>query len=295
MDGEVVVRVDGIPRPAVVVATEGDRTRVRFRDAGGQREEWVLTSSLVPVEVGHNRPPLLKLIGLGVVGVLGLALLLYPGGSDKPLLDSTPSPSPVVSALPSASPTAQSAGPVTIALFGDSLFAGRGTAPGTTTLAQTAAKQLGWTPTLLAEDGTGYTTSGNSPAYGERLAKLTTAPDVLLLEGGASDTNATHDALAKAANTVIDGLQQRFPKTKLVLMGPVAMEQPVDAGLARVSLVLKQVAAGQGVPYIDVIGRRWITADNAGAFTAATGFYPNAAGHAYLANRLAPVLKQAVG
>jgi len=77
VDGEVVVTIDGIPRPAVVVATDGDRSRVRFRDAGSQREEWVATSSLVPVEVSRSRPPLLKLLGLGVVGVLGPTRMAY--------------------------------------------------------------------------------------------------------------------------------------------------------------------------------------------------------------------------
>ena len=300
---EVVITVDGRPRPAVVVATDGDRTQVRYRDAGSWVEEWLPTSEVLAVEEGRATPPWLKLAGLGVLGVLGLVLVLYPGGNERladkvtptatPTAKPTATPTPSLSASPEPSPTAAATKPVTAVLFGDSLASGRGVPPGTPTLLQVAAQKLGWKSTVRAGDGTAYTTGGKRGGlpYAARLAReVTSAPDVLVLQGGASDTGASPEQLTQAATAVVREVKRRFPTTKLVLLGPVAMEQPPDGQLVRVAATLKAVAQREKVPFVDPIGLHWITAANHGDYTSATGFYPNAAGHAYLGGKLAAVL-----
>jgi acyl-CoA thioesterase-1 len=278
---EVVVLIDGLPRPAVEVARNGDRVLVRFRNAGQVEERWVSATDVVPVEQGTT-VPWLKIGGLALVAVFGLALLLLPGGSDKPLLSTTPAPTPRATASPE--PTAS---PVTTAvLFGDSFTAGKGSPSGTHTALQVAADRLGWRSLVLAQQGTGFTTT---PSYATRLAHtLTSAPTVLLLEGGASDTAASTAQLTAAATSTLQALHQRFPTTRIVLIGPVAMEQPPDAGLVRVSHALKAVAAAQHATFVDPIP--WITAANSEKYLSPTGYYPNAAGHAYLGRLLAAAL-----
>jgi hypothetical protein len=90
---EVVVRLGGLPRPATVIERRGDQLRVRFRQAGGYDERWVDAADVVEVE-GSTRPPYLKIAGLAVLAVLGLLLVLWPGGSDRPLVGPTPTPTP---------------------------------------------------------------------------------------------------------------------------------------------------------------------------------------------------------
>ncbi len=307
---EVVVTLDGTPRPAVVVARDGERVRVRFRQAGGFEERWVPISSVLTVEPGRPRPPVLKLVGLVTGGAAGLALLLYPGGSDRRLADSvrspTPSPSSTATATPAAradaqvgasarpTPTAGSRGRVTAVMFGDSLFTGRGLAPGQPTLAQVATRLLGWDTTILGGDGTGFTTGGRrgGQPYAVRLSRVTTAPRVLLVEGGASDTSATPEQLTKAAGAFLERLARRFPTTTVVLLGPVAVEQPPDGQLVRVGKVLAAAAAAHRIRYLDPIALGWINTSNAGGFRSASGFYPNAAGHAFLGRKLAAALRQ---
>lgn len=299
---EVVITVDGRPRPAVVVASDGARTQVRYRDAGGWTEEWLPTDEVLAVEEGRTAPPWLKLAGLGALGVLGLVLVLYPGGNDRLADRVTPTPTPTPSATvsptpaPTPSPTT-AAKPVTAVLFGDSFVSGRGNPPGTPTAVQVAAQRLGWKATVRGGDGTAYTTGGKrgGQPYAARLAReVTSAPDVLVLQGGASDTAATPEQLTAAATAVVRDLKRRFPQTKLVLLGPVAMEQPPDGQLVRVAKTLKAVADREKVPFVDPIGLRWITEANHSGYTASTGFYPNAAGHAYLGKRLAEVLDHLV-
>lgn len=294
---EVVVTVDGLPRPATVVDrhadADGERVLVRFRQGGGFEQRWVPAASVMPVEEGPARPPLAKLGGLGLVGVLGLTLLLWPGGSDKPLLSDAPTPSPTPTVSVSATPSPDATpSVVTAVLFGDSFSAGRGVMPDTPTALEVAAARLGWQSVTRARAKTGFTTR---PSYAVRLdAEVTTAPDVLLLQGGASDTGATPAALTRAVRTVLTTLRKRFPSTRLVLIGPFAMEQPVDQSLVRVNRVLRTVAKERGVAYIDPLAQHWITASNFEQYLSATGFYPDAEGHAFLGAKLAPRLRALV-
>jgi acyl-CoA thioesterase-1 len=302
---EVIVTIDGHPRPAVVIDSDGERTLVRFRDAGGHRQEWVHSASVVTVEASRQRPPLLKIAGLLAVGAVGLALLLHDGGSDTRLADLSPTPTPSPSAArspspaPTPEPTATAAPVATPAslravLFGDSFFAGRGLTQGQPGAAQVAAKALGWTAEVRGGDGTGFTTAGSrgGKPYAQRLAELTKAPDLLVLQGGASDTGASPEALTAAANKVIVALQGRFPKTRIVMMGPVAMEQPPDGQLVRVDGTLRAVAAAHKLSYLYPIVGHGVPAASAPSLTAASGFYPNAAGYRVLGTRLATELER---
>jgi hypothetical protein len=285
---EAVVTLDGRPRPAVVLARAGDQVLVRYRHAGAHEERWVPEAAVVTVETGTARPPLAKLAGLGLVGLLGLALLLWPGGSDKPLL--SPTPTPTTTSAPTATPTPSTTptpAVVRAVLFGDSLTAGKGNPAGTRTTLEVAAAALHWQYVVHAALGTGWTTH---PSYGERLVKeVTTAPSVLVLQGGASDTSASAAQLGAAVRTTVAALRARFPHTRLVLVGPVAMEQPPDQSLVRVSATLKATASALHLTYVDPIP--WITAATWEKYVAPTSFYPNPSGHAYLGARLATVLR----
>lgn len=290
-ENEVVVTLDGRPRPATVVEHGPERTLVRFRDSGTFREEWVPNSRIVTVEAGTDQRKLYKLVGLTVVGAIGLALLLVPGGSDKPLSEVLPTASASTAPTATASPAASSQR-VRAVVFGDAFVAGKGLAAGQPTAVQVAATELGWDATFLGGEGTAFTTGGRrgGQPYAVRLKALTTAPDLLLLQGGASDTPASPEQLTSDADAVLADLQTRFPRTTVIMLGPVAMEQPPDGQLVRVDATLRAVALAHKVAYLDPIALRWITAANSPGYTAATGFYPNAAGHAYLGHRLAQAL-----
>lgn len=281
---EVIVTVDGIPRPAVVVDSDGARTLVRFRDAGGWREEWVPSAQALPVEAPGGRPPYLKLVGMLALGAVGLLLVLYPG-SDRRLAEVVATPTP--SAAPTATASAAPVATVTAVVLGDSFSTGKGNPDGTPTALQLATRALRWTTTLRAARGSGFTTANGVAA---RLAAVAAAPTVLVIQAGASDTAARAEDLTRAVGAVLDTARRRFPETRVVLVGPVAMEQPADGQLVRVDRTLAAVARARGVAYVDPIAAGWITPANAGALTASTGFYPNAQGHAYLARRLRTAL-----
>lgn len=289
---EVVVTLDGLPRPATVVGRDDDRLLVRFRQGDGYAERWVPADSVLGVEESGTALPLGKVVGGAAVALLGLLLLLYPSGSDRPLLSDRPgaTPTPSASAGPTPMPSTAPTG-VRAVVFGDSFTAGRGNAPATPTALEVAAQQLGWRFATRARTKTGFTTS---PSYASRLAaEISGTPDVVLLQGGASDAEASATDLTRAARSTLAGLQRRFPRADLVLVGPVAMEQPADQSLVRVDQVLRDVAADLRITYVDPIALRWITPANYTRYLSTNGFYPNAAGHAYLGAKLAAALRTA--
>ena len=96
MSEEVVVRIDGLPRPATVVERGGTDVLVRYRHAGEYVDKWVPAADVGDVEPGASLP-VAKLVGLVALAVLGLLLLLWPGGSDRPLIEDRPTPTPTAS------------------------------------------------------------------------------------------------------------------------------------------------------------------------------------------------------
>ena len=286
---EVVVTLDGLPRPAELLQRDGDQVLVRYRHAGGWQERWVPATAVLEVEQSRTTPPPWKLVGLGVLGLLGLVLLLWPGGSNKPLLSDTPSPSPTPTATATPTPSASPRPTVVTALLlGDSLTAGRGNPPRTATALQVAARQLGWQTTTLAREGVGFTTT---PSLAALMLTSSASPRVVLVQAGAADTEVAAGQLRAAATATLQQARRRFPRAVVILVGPVAMGQPVDPSLVRVNTVLGAVAATQHVPYVNVIGSRWITAANTGRYVSAGSYYPDAEGHAFLGAHLAQVLR----
>ncbi|MGZ6804478.1 MAG: hypothetical protein ACXVFU_15645, partial [Nocardioidaceae bacterium] len=79
--------------------------------------------------------------------------------------------------------------------------------------------------------------------------------------------------------------------TRVVVVGPVAMEQPPDGQLVRVDGTLRAVATAHHVAYVDPIAQHWVSPAAAPSLTAPAGYYPNAAGHALLGKRLAAALE----
>jgi hypothetical protein len=69
------------------------------------------------------------------------------------------------------------------------------------------------------------------------------------------------------------------------------MQQPPDGQLVRVAGTLRAVAAANKLTFLDPIAQQWVPVATAPGLTAATGFYPNAAGYSLLGRTLAAALR----
>lgn len=202
-------------------------------------------------------------------------------------------------ALPAAtsSANAPAGGKVRALFFGDSLMAGTCSRPTRPVMARVAARQLGWDITVDAVGGTGFTTGGHrGKPYLERLTRpgvLSTAYDVVLIEGGTNDKAADPANVHDRATATVGYVRSRLPTAKIVLMG--AYNPPsrrYDARRVTIDAVIRTVAVEQNLPYFSPISGGWAKGQGR-RFLCSDGLHPSTYGYGVLAARLVRALRTA--
>jgi len=203
--------------------------------------------------------------------------------------------------LPAAAgPSVAHSGGVQAYFFGDSLMNGTGASPRRPVMARVAAARLGWQVQVDAWGGTGYTTTGRSPGYLDRLrlpGALAGTYDVVLLEGGTNDARNAGDpeAVTEAVHAVVDEVQRRQPQALVVLMGAYDPPPPglIDPRRAVIDSLVAEVAAERGLPFFSPLSGGW-TSGQAPSFLTADRLHPSTRGYGVMGARLAQELTLAV-
>ncbi|WP_067454916.1 SGNH/GDSL hydrolase family protein [Actinomadura macra] len=188
--------------------------------------------------------------------------------------------------------------PPVVMFLGDSYTVGERGAVPETTYAPATARLLGWQVIVGGRAGTGFVARGGQ-AHREAFLELfesqlgwRPAPDLLIVSGGHNDWRFPATRVAVAAHIVLERARQRWPGTRLVLMGPLWGNGNPPASALAIRDGLKALATQLGIPFIDPIGEQWITGSrlsgpgNAHQFIRGDGTHPNQAGHRYVATRL---------
>ena len=196
----------------------------------------------------------------------------------------------------SAGPPVPKGSAVQAYFFGDSLMGGTGSSPKRPVMARVAAAQLGWEVEVDAWGGTGYTTTGSSPGYLERLQRpgaLRGEYDVVLLEGGTNDARvrSTPEQVRTAVREVVALVRERQPRAQVVLMGAYDPPPPgrVDPHRAVVDRAVAQVAAELGLQFFSPLSGGWTTGQPT-AFLHPDQLHPTAFGYGVMGSRLAAEL-----
>jgi lysophospholipase L1-like esterase len=184
--------------------------------------------------------------------------------------------------------------------LGDSYTSGiRGTMPEETYMADTA-RALGWQIVIGGHAGTGFVGQGRvrknfTKLYDQELA-WRPPPDLMLIAGGHNDVAYKPEQVSAAARELLTKVGQRWPRTKVVLIGPMWGGDPTARAL-KVRDSLREVATASGTPFIDPLEEQWITGSikkhtgNAARFIRKDGTHPNREGNRYLATRLVAELR----
>jgi lysophospholipase L1-like esterase len=210
-----------------------------------------------------------------LAGVLALALAGLPASAGPPV-----------------APTSQ----VSAYFFGDSLMAGTGASPRRPVMARVAAARLGWDVEVDAWGGTGYTTTGSSPGYLDRLRRpgaLSGDYDVVLLEGGTNDARvrSSPEQVRVAVQAVVAHVRERQPRAQVVLMGAYDPPPPgrVDPHRTTVDRAIAAVADELGLPFFSPVSGGW-TEGQGPAFLHPDGIHPTTRGYGVMGSRLAEEL-----
>ena len=196
----------------------------------------------------------------------------------------------------SAGPAEERPAAVSAYFFGDSLMGGTGVSPKRPVMARVAGARLGWDVEVDAWGGTGYTTTGRSPGYLDRLRRpgaLTGRYDVVLLEGGTNDAHNAGNprAVRDAVVAVVEEVRQRQPQARIVLMGAYDPPPPgaTDPRRRIVDGIVAGVARTLGLPFFSPLSGRW-TVDQPPSFLHRDRLHPNARGYGVMGSRLAEQL-----
>lgn len=240
-------------------------------------------------------------MAVAAIGVSALALNTHTASDVAPpapkvsVSSAAPTPKPTPKPTPTALKIKLPKDP-SVLIIGDSYTEGVGTADALQEgWAYVASRTLDLNPRVDGIAGTGFAWGGGPEntegrQFSVRLREIadekTITPDVLVIQGGQSDTLLKDDAaVTKAVVSTVTEARKLWPGVQVVVMGPSAPE-PLASNLAGTNAAVRAGAATAKVPFINATGEHWFTAQTSDAYHY-DGSHVNTAGHKVIADRFA--------
>lgn len=148
-------------------------------------------------------------------------------------------------------------------------------------------------PFVEAEEGSGYVTPGNDDGnvFGDQISKVVRPNDrVVIVFGSGSDSDVTADQLQPAVRQTLDAIRAQAPQARLVVVGPVSLNPDPPATTLQTRDVIRTEVQSMGADFVDPIEDGWFF-DRPDLITP-DGIHPNDGGHAYMADKIAPLIVQ---
>ncbi len=146
-------------------------------------------------------------------------------------------------------------------------------------------------PDVASEGRAGYVVRGDHGSVFEDLTGRAVHPDdaLVVFFGSRNDEGVDAAQMARMAHDTFDLARHIAPSSKLLVIGPPwpTADPPFDV------LYVRDILSGQaraaGATFIDAIGEAWFVGrpDLIGP----DGVHPNDAGHAYMAEKIAPLIR----
>ena len=148
-------------------------------------------------------------------------------------------------------------------------------------------------PVIAGEGASGYVHPGNTGStFGQRVTMYVRPQDELVVFFGSSnDSIASPSALASAAHVAFANTKAAAPAAKLLVIGPVATNPTLGPGLARIPGILRNEALAVGAVFVDPIAEGWLADPG---LIGSDRVHPNDAGQKYLAERIGPLMRDAL-
>lgn len=183
-----------------------------------------------------------------------------------------------------------------VAVIGDSYTAGSvegGEGPnGWTERAWQALGQRGVpvTADVAAEGGAGYAVRGNRGDVFADLTAQSVQPDdaLVVFFGSRNDQDVDPAQLTRLVRDALGLARRVTPTAKMLVIGPPWPTAEVPASVLRSRDILALQARGVGAEFVDPIAERWFV--DRPDLIGADGVHPNDAGHAYLADKIVPLI-----
>jgi len=143
---------------------------------------------------------------------------------------------------------------------------------------------------VAAEGRAGYGVPGDHGSLFEDLTARAVKPDDVLVVffGSRNDQGVDPGLLAERASAAFDLARRFAPSARFLVIGPPWPTADVPGAMLQVRDVLNAEARAAGAAFVDPIGDRWFV--DRPDLIGPDGVHPNDAGHAYLADKIAPLI-----
>ncbi len=143
---------------------------------------------------------------------------------------------------------------------------------------------------VAAEGRAGYVVRGyQNHVFGDLAPRAISADDTLVVfYGSRNDQGADPLAILGAAQGAFDFAHRTAPSARLLVIGPPWPTADVPPVVLQIRDMLRTAAGLAGATFVDPIAERWFVGrpDLIGA----DGVHPTDAGHAYMADQIAPLI-----
>ncbi|GIH29469.1 hypothetical protein Aph01nite_77790 [Acrocarpospora phusangensis] len=184
-------------------------------------------------------------------------------------------------------PLVPPAAPV-VMFVGDSFAVGSGPVRSWETYSAETARLLGWQLITAGGRGAGFVARGKiHRTFGESFTRELAwrpEPNLVVLAGGHNDRRAA-PKVRTAATRLISRVKERWPRARIVVVGPIWLKKPPKAAY-KVRDAVAKAAWLAGVPFADPLTQKWARTD-----VLPDGTHPTAAGHDRLARWLVTTLR----
>lgn len=148
---------------------------------------------------------------------------------------------------------------------------------------------------VMAQPGSGYLTRGATDLVFREAAtlRLRSTADVVVVFGSRNDGRQTDMAMYQAAKMLYSDIHDIAPQAKVVVFGPVWVDADVPDFISANNAAMARAAAEEDVQYIDALAEGWFAGSEQGLI-GEDGIHPTDVGHAYLAEKIFPVLNEVI-
>lgn len=223
-----------------------------------------------------------------------MAVAMLAGCSEQPTV---PTPS-VASVPPSLPPIVHYHG---VALIGDSYTEGsgeggqRGHGWPALVVGDLRAQGVLVSPIKAAEGGAGYVaTSEKGDTFGDIARRVISRDaELVVFFGGANDVAFPPERVGAAVLETFTSVKAGAPIAKLLVIGPVWPGPGPPEAFLDVRNAVREQAQAVGAVFVDPIAEGWLA--DTPELIGADRFHPTDEGHRYLAARIGPLIRIALG
>lgn len=149
--------------------------------------------------------------------------------------------------------------------------------------------------TTASAGGAGYVAA--SPITGQTLPQVEGANpavnyDVVIVFGSRNDSRAAAERVGVAATDLYQRIGGESPEASLIVVGPPWVDADVPSALERNRDAIRRAAEAAGAVWVDPLADGWFF--DRPELIGSDGVHPTDAGHAYMADRIAPVVQQVI-